>query len=67
MMNFKKLLNYTGVLILLVLVLIQAFFFVAFEVMTPAFAAEEDSHWYNSAFLISIPVNLFLLYRVSKI
>jgi len=65
-MNFKKLLKYIGVLILLVLLLIQAFFFVAFEVMTPAFAAEEDSHWYNSAFLISIPLTLYLMYWISK-
>jgi len=65
-MNFRKFLKYTGVLILFVLFLIQAFFFVAFEVMTPAFAAEENSHWYNSVFLLSIPWNLLLLYWVSK-
>jgi len=65
-MNFKKYLKYTGILILLVFFLIQAFFFAAFEVMTPAFATEDSSHWYNSAFLLSIPVNLYLLYWVSK-
>jgi len=65
-MNFKKLLKYTIILLLFALFLIQAFFFVAFEVMTPAFAAEDNSHWYNSAFLISIPITLFLLYCVSK-
>lgn len=66
MMNFKKLLKYTGVLILLVLLLIQAFFFVAFDLAAPAFVAEENSHWYNSIFLVSIPINLYLLYWVSK-
>ena len=65
-MNFKNFLKYTGILILFVLFLIQEFIFVAFEVMTPAFAVEQNSHWYNSAFLISIPANLYLLYWVSK-
>jgi len=65
MMNFKKFLKYAAILILFSLFLIQAFFFVAFEVMTPAFAAE-NSHWYNSIFLVSIPANLYLLYLVSK-
>jgi len=65
-MNFKKLLKYTSILLLFALFLIQAFFFVAFEVMTPAFASEENSHWYNSVFFLSIPLNLGLLYWVSK-
>jgi len=65
-MNFKKFLKYTGILILFALILIQAFFFVSFEVMTPAFASEENSHWYKSVFLLSIPWNLLLLYWVSK-
>jgi hypothetical protein len=65
-MNFKRLIKYTGVLILFVSFLIQAFFFVAFELAAPAFVAEENSPWYNSVFLISIPVNLYLLYWVSK-
>jgi hypothetical protein len=65
-MNFKKILKYTGILILFVLFLIQAFFFVAFELAAPAFVAEENSPWYNSFFLISIPANLYLLYLVSK-
>jgi len=65
-MDLKKFLKYTSILILFALFLIQAFFFAAFEVMTPAFAAEDSSHWYNSAFLISIPVNLYILYWFSK-
>jgi len=65
-MNFNKFLKYIGVLILFIFFLIQAFFFVAFEIMTPAFAAEENSHWYNSIFLFSIPITLYLLYWVSK-
>jgi len=65
-MNFKKFLKYSGVLMLFALFLIQAFLFVAFEVMTPAFAAEENSYWYNSAFLVSIPLNLFLLFLIGK-
>ena len=66
MMNFKRLLKYTGILILFIAFLIQAFLFVAFELAAPAFAAEENSHWYSSAFLISIPVTLCLLYWASK-
>jgi len=65
-MNFKKFLRYTSILIIFALFLIQAFFFVAFELATPAFVAEDNSHWYNSVFLISIPANLFLLYWISK-
>jgi hypothetical protein len=65
-MNFNKFLKYTGVFILFVFFLIQAFFFIAFEIMTPAFADEENSHWYNSVFLISIPANLYFLYWLSK-
>ena len=65
-MNFKKLLKYTGVLILLVLLLIQAFFFVAFELAAPGFMDGEISHWYLSVFVISIPVNLYVLYWVSR-
>jgi len=65
-MNLHKFIKYIGVLILFIFLLIQAFFFVAFEIMTPAFAAEENSHWYNSIFLFSIPITLYLLYWVSK-
>ena len=65
-MNVKKLLKYTGVLILLVLFLIQVFIFVAFELASPGFMDGESSHWYNSIFLTSIPANLYLLYWLSK-
>ena len=66
MINVKKLLEYTGVLILLVLFLIQVFIFVAFELVAPGFMDGESSHWYNSNFLISIPANLYMLYWISK-
>jgi len=65
-MNFKKILKYTGVLVLSILFLIQAFFFIAFELAAPGFMDGESSHWYNSFFLISIPINLYLLHWVSK-
>jgi len=65
-MNFKKLLKYISILVLLILFLIQAFFFVAFELAAPGFMDGESSHWYNSIFLTSIPANLYLLYWLSK-
>ncbi len=66
MINFKKILKSISILFLLILFLIQAFLFVTFELATPAFVADENSHWYNSFFLLTLPFNIYFLLKVMK-
>jgi len=61
-MNILRYIKYILATILFLFFLAQAFIFVAFELMAPAFVSEENSTWYNSIFIVSIPLNLYLLY-----
>jgi Na+/glutamate symporter len=63
----KNILLFVYIASLTLIFIIQAFFFVAFELLEPAFLAEVGSNWYESFFMLTLPLNIFLLYRVSKI